>query len=106
VDSRLFADGQKSIECARGGRRNALAVLSGLCQRIREERLDGLALVGALTSLIGVEIATDFKLIELILRHQNRPPKEASLPALAMPDNRLVDLCSSVRHVGANAGTL
>jgi hypothetical protein len=80
-------------------------VLSGPCQRIREKRLDSVALVGALAALVGVEIAAYLELIELGLRHQNRPPKEASLPALAMPDNRLVDLCSSVRHVAADAKT-
>jgi hypothetical protein len=43
--------------------------LSGFCQRNREERFDRIALIGALAAQIGVEIAPDFKLIELGLRH-------------------------------------
>src|SRR5262249_48027929 len=43
--------------------------------------------------------------IELGLLHQNRPPEEAALAALAMPGDRLADLFSAGRHL-ATAGCL
>jgi hypothetical protein len=88
----------------RGARRGEALGLSGFCQRIREEQLDRLALVGALAAQIGVEIATLFKLIELVLRHHNWPPKQIVLAALAMPGNRFADLFSAGRHAAASAG--
>jgi hypothetical protein len=39
--------------------------LSGFRQRFREEILDCIALVGAIATPIGVEIAAYFKLVEL-----------------------------------------
>jgi hypothetical protein len=71
---------------------------------IREEHLDRLALIGALAAQIGVEIATHLKLIELVLRHHNRPPKQIMLAALAMPGDRLADLFLAGRHAAASAG--
>jgi hypothetical protein len=75
--------------------------LPDLCQRIREEHLDRVALVGALAAQIGIEIATLFKLIELGLRHHNRPPKQIMPAALAMPGDRLADLFSAGRYAAA-----
>jgi len=67
-------------------------------QRIHEERLDRFALVGAVAAVVGIEIAAYFKLVELTLRHQDRPQEEAALAALAVPSSRLANLFSSIRH--------
>ena len=64
-----------------------------------------LAFVGAGAAVARVQVAALFKLIELGLRHQNRPPEEAALAALAMPGDRLADLFSAGRHL-ATAGCL
>jgi hypothetical protein len=61
-------------------------------QGIRQEHLDRVALLETVAASIGIEIAARLKLIELDLRHQNWPPKEPALAALAMPGDRLADL--------------
>jgi Patatin-like phospholipase len=53
-------------------------------QRIREKRLDRVAFVDPVAAKVGIEIAAYFKLIELILRHDDRPQEEAALTALAV----------------------
>jgi hypothetical protein len=70
--------------------------LSGFRQRFREEILDCVALVGAIATPIGVEIAAYLKLIELILRHEDRPQEEAAFAAPAMADSRRANLLSSI----------
>jgi hypothetical protein len=54
--------------------------LSGSHQRIHQERLDRIALVGAVAASIGVEIAAHFERIELRVGDVDRPAVEA--PAL------------------------
>jgi hypothetical protein len=54
--------------------KEAAAPLSGFCQRIREEARNRLALVGAGAAVARVQVAALFKLIELGLRHHDRPP--------------------------------
>jgi hypothetical protein len=60
---------------------SGVRTLCGFCQRIHEERLDRFALVGAVAAVVGIEIAASFKLVELALRHQDRPQEEATLAA-------------------------
>jgi hypothetical protein len=72
--------------------------LCGLRQGIRKEDFDRVALVGAVAASAGVEIATLFKLIELALRYQNRPPQQAVLAAPAISVDRFTYLFSADRH--------
>jgi hypothetical protein len=64
---------------------------SGIISRGVDERggrvghLDRIALVGAVAAAVGVEVTEPFKLIELVVRNQNRPPKEAVLRRLRCP---------------------
>jgi hypothetical protein len=69
-------------------------------QRIHEERLDRLALVGAVAAVVGIEIAASFKLVELTLRHLDWPQEEAALVALAVPSSRRANLFLPIRHAG------
>jgi pyrroloquinoline quinone biosynthesis protein B len=68
--------------------RQAFGHYLDFASEIYEEHLDRIALVGAVTAPVRVEITTLFKLIELGLGHRNRPPKETALAALAMPGLR------------------
>jgi hypothetical protein len=52
-----------SIRRRRRGR--PVRTLPGLCQRIREEHLDSVALVRAVAASVGVEVAAHFERIEL-----------------------------------------
>jgi hypothetical protein len=90
----------------RGGRGGTQPGWVGLSftERIREEQLDRIALVKAVAASIGVEVAPHFKLIELVFRYRNRPPKEAVVAALPMPGNRPADLVLAGRHVAAPCG--
>jgi short chain dehydrogenase len=63
-------------------------LLLGFCQRIREKTRNRLALVRAITAVARVQVAVLFKLIELVLRHDDRPHEEATFAALAVPGNR------------------
>jgi hypothetical protein len=78
--------------------RDGVRTLCGFCQRIHEERLDRFALVGAVAAVVGIEIATSFKLVELTLRHHDRPQEEAALVALAVPSSRLASLFLPIRY--------
>jgi hypothetical protein len=91
--SRTFSSfsGPVSHFVPRRGRPQSVRTLYRFWQRIREEALNRGSLVCALAAQTGVEIAALFKLVELSLGHQNRPPKEAMLAAPAMPENRLAD---------------
>jgi hypothetical protein len=53
--------------------------LPGLCQRIPEEHLDSVALVGAVAASIRVEIAALFERIELRVGDVDQPAMEAQL---------------------------
>jgi hypothetical protein len=72
--------------------------LCGFCQRIHEERLDRFALVGAVAAVVGIEIAAYCELVELTLRHHDRPQEEAALVALAVPSSSLANLFLPIRH--------
>jgi hypothetical protein len=84
-----------SCACRERGR------FAGLCQRIHKERLDRFALVGAVAAVVGIEIATSFKLVESTLRHLYRPQKEAALVALAVPSSRRANLFLPIHHAGS-----
>src|SRR5215813_9755391 len=81
-------------------RTSNLITAIAIARRRRSERgvwpRNRLAFVGAGAAVARVQVAALFKLIELGLRHQNRPPEEAALAALAMPGDRLADLFSAV----------
>jgi len=81
-----------------GGPATEHSRLSKFCQRIREKARNRLALVGAIAAVARVQVAALFKLIELVLRHDDRPHEEATFAALSVPGNRLADLFSTGRH--------
>lgn len=104
----MFDDGQKSIECARGGRRKALGVLSGLCQGICEKQLDRVTFIEALAALVGIEIAAHFKRIQpLGLEHEAprdqpepapRAPSHLRVPILLLPRRPLTVSAYGLSH--------
>ena len=63
----------------------AMTLLTRFCQRIREEVRNRLALVYAVAAVARVQVTALFKLIELILRHDDRPHEEATFPAFSVP---------------------
>jgi hypothetical protein len=58
---------------------------AGLFQQIREKARNRLALVGTIAAVARVQVAALFKVIELGLRHDDRPHEEATFAALAVP---------------------
>jgi len=77
--------------------------LTGFRQPIREEHLDRVALVGALTAPIGVEIAALFEFIELGAADE-KPPREQSVFLARAADRRNRAAASSLHaHAGRRA---
>jgi hypothetical protein len=74
------------------------SALSRFCQRIREEARNRLALVHAVAAVARVQVTALFKLIELVLRHDDRPHEEATFAALSVPGNRLADIQHTARY--------
>jgi hypothetical protein len=69
------------------GNITGVTTLPGLCQRIREEHLDSVALIGAVAAPIRVEIAALFERIELRVGQRDRKAVHAALGTLSMrPD--------------------
>jgi hypothetical protein len=54
------------------------SLLSGFCQRIREETHNRLALVGASAAVARVQVAALFKLIELGAADEKRPREQSA----------------------------
>jgi hypothetical protein len=72
--------------------------LPGFRQRFSDEILDCIALVGTLTAPVRVKVAAYLKLIELILRHEDRSQKEATLAAPAVAGDSHAHLFSSIHQ--------